>query len=34
MAENKVLSFEPAARHHERRQPMQQQFDNPQHAAR
>jgi hypothetical protein len=32
MAENKILSFEPTARLHERCQPMQQQFDHPQHA--
>jgi hypothetical protein len=30
MAKNKILSFEPASRLHERRQPMQQQFDHPQ----
>ncbi|HEY7086757.1 MAG TPA: hypothetical protein VH518_01630 [Tepidisphaeraceae bacterium] len=29
MAENKILSFETAARLHKRRQPMQQQFDHP-----
>lgn len=34
MTENKILSFEPASRLHERRRPMQQRFDHPQHAAR
>jgi hypothetical protein len=34
MAENKILSFEPVSRLHERRQPMQQQFHHPQHATR
>jgi len=34
MAENKILDFDTAARLHKRRQPMQQQFDHPQHAAR
>jgi hypothetical protein len=33
MAENKILSFEPPSRLHQRRQPMQQQFDHPQHAV-
>ena len=33
MAENKVLSFEPPSRLHQQRQPMQQQFDHPQHAV-
>jgi hypothetical protein len=33
MAENQILSFETTSRLQERRQPMQQQFDHPQHAG-
>ena len=33
MAENKILSFEPASRLHERPQPMQQQLEHPQHVV-
>ena len=33
MAENKIFSFEPVSRFHERRQPMQHQFDHPQRAV-
>jgi hypothetical protein len=33
MAEQKILSFEPASGLLERRQPMQQQFDHPHHAV-
>jgi hypothetical protein len=32
MAENQILSFEPAARLHQRRQPMNQQFEQSLHA--
>jgi hypothetical protein len=34
MAENQILSFEPAARLHQRRQPPHQQFDHYQHAGK
>ena len=33
MAENEVLGLKPVSRLHQRRQPMQQQFAHPQHAA-
>jgi hypothetical protein len=33
MTENEILSFEPTSRFHERRQPMQQQFDHSQHVV-
>jgi hypothetical protein len=32
MAENQILSFEPAARFHQRRQAMNQQFEQSLHA--
>jgi hypothetical protein len=32
MTEKEILGFEPAARFHQRRQPMHQQFDHSQHA--
>jgi hypothetical protein len=33
MAESEILSLEPAARFHHRRQPTKQQSDHPKHAG-